>query len=262
MGLHGKYRRHGCIETAGADRLADRRREIRGQPEPVHGRMLRTDGRGGPAALAYRRFRPHAASRDLRAQFHLEAGRRGRGRHGGLPNSGFAGFSHQPADHRVPAGAGGSGADRRAREQPLSDHRGTPRRRRDGLYRAAAALHRRHGERIELDHQTAGRVHRRTAVGAAEHREAAGAGHRNHDAEPHRCEPAGYLCRQPRRRTHPRRPDQARPHRDHECRDLAVRPARLHLVVRSRAGGNRGRRPRTIISTARLPRSAIMAAKC
>src|SRR3954465_15657191 len=74
MGLRGKYRRHGCIETASADRLADRRREIRGQPEPVHGRMLRTDGRGGPAALGSRVLRPHAASRDLRPQFHLEPG--------------------------------------------------------------------------------------------------------------------------------------------------------------------------------------------
>ena len=236
--------------------------QIRGQPEPVHGRVLRTDGRGGPAALAYRRLRPHAASRDLRAQFHLEAGRRGRDRHGRLPHPGVAGFSHQPAEDRVPAGAGGSRPDRRSREQALSDHRRTARRRRHGLYRAAAALHRRHGERIELDHQTAGRIYRRTIGGAAEPREAAGARDRDHQPDPHRGEPAGHLCRQPRRRAHPGRPDQARPHRDDECRDLAVRPARLHLVVRSRAGGNRGRRPEQLFRLPGRPRSAIMAAKC
>ena len=50
--------------------------------------------------------------------------------------------------------------DRRSLEQALSDHRGTSRRRRHGLYRAAAALHRRHVERFELDHQAAGRIHR------------------------------------------------------------------------------------------------------
>ena len=172
-----------------ADRLADRRREICGQPEPVHGGVLRTDGRGGPAALACRRLRPHAASRDLRAQFHLEAGRRGRGRHGRFQYPEIAGFSHQPAEHRVPAGAGGSGPRRRSREQALSDHRGAARRRRHRLYRAAAALHRRHGQRIELDHQTAGRFHGGTIGGAAGPREAAGARDRDHqpDAAPRRA---------------------------------------------------------------------------
>ena len=35
----------------------------------------------------------------------------------------FAGFSHQSADHRVPARAGGSGPHGRSREQAFSDHR-------------------------------------------------------------------------------------------------------------------------------------------
>ena len=58
---------------------------------------------GRPAAVARRRFHPDPASRYLRPQFHLEARRRGRGRHGRFQHSGYAGISHQPALDRVHA---------------------------------------------------------------------------------------------------------------------------------------------------------------
>ena len=77
-----------------------------------------------------------------------------------------AGISGEPAGHR----ASGRAEEVRGRlydpaERPLSDLRRHARRRRHRLYRAAAAVHRRHRQRLELDHETAGRLHRR-AVGA------------------------------------------------------------------------------------------------
>ena len=61
--------------------------------------------------------------------------------------------------------------------------------------------------------------------------EATGAGGRDHQLEPHGGEPARHLCRQQRRRADHGRPDQARAYRDDECRDLAVRSARLYRAV-------------------------------
>ena len=186
--------------------------------------------------MACRCLRSNAASRHLRPQFHLEAGRRGRARLGRLQDSGVAGFPHQPTDHRVSAGAGSSRPGRRSRKQAFPDHRGPARRGCHRLHCDAAAIHQSNGQRVELDHETARRIHGRTVGGTAENRDAAGARDRNHEPEPYRCELARYLCRQPRRRADSRRPDQARPHRDDERRDLAIRSARLHRAVGSVAG--------------------------
>ena len=249
MRLRGKYRRHGCIETARADRLADRRRKIRGQPDPVYGRMLRTDGRGGPAALAYRRFRPHAASRDLRPHFIWKPGAE--------VEIGTVDYHilELPDFHSSPLIiVFQQGLEVRARTddaasmrfpiveelraEGVTDYIALPLPFIGGTVNASSWTTKQPGG--FTDEQLS--ALRRVVKPLARVIEII--------SYPHRCEPAGYLCRQPRRRTDPRRPDQARPHRDHECRDLAVRPARLHLVVRSRAGGNRGRRPEPLF---RLP---------
>jgi adenylate cyclase len=60
----------------------------------------------------------------------------------------------------------------------------------------------------------------------------------------------------------PRRPDQARPCREHERRDLALRPPRLHRAVRPPAAGNRRRYPQQLLSITRSRRSRRMAARC
>ena len=79
---------------------------------------------------------------------------------------------------------------------------------------------------------------------------AAGPHRRDHQPAPQGFDPARYLCRQSRRRAHSRRPDQARPHRDHACRDLAVGFARLHRAVGPAAGRDRGRYSQSLF---RLP---------
>ena len=145
-------------------------------------------------------------------------------------------FTTSPMSIVFAAGTGGPGPRRRSRQRALSDHRGPARRRRHRLHRAAAAVHRRHGQRIELDHEAARRLHRRAIGGAARAGAAAGAGDRDHQLAPHRGDPARHLCRQPRRRADPGRPDPARPYRDDACRDLAVGPARLHRAVGPAAG--------------------------
>ena len=114
------------------------------------------------------------------------------------------------------------------------------RRRRHRLYRAAASVYRRLDSRIELDHEAAGRLQRRTTGRAAIAGAAAGAGGRDRQLAPHRLDPARHLCRQPRRRADSRRPDSPRPHRYHACRDLAVGSARLYRAFGPAAGRNRG----------------------
>jgi hypothetical protein len=92
-----------------ADRLADRRREIGDQPEPVHGRVLRTDGCGGlplwRVGVFVRTLHPEIYGRNFiwKPGAEVELGTVD------FTYPGVAGFSHQPADHRFPAGAGGSG---------------------------------------------------------------------------------------------------------------------------------------------------------
>ena len=198
-----------------------------------------------------------------RPQFHLEAGRRGRGRHGRFQDSGFAGFS-RPARLSI---VFQQGLEVRARvddpqskrfpiiedmrAEGVTDYIALPLLFTDGSV-----------TRLELDHQAAGRLHRRAAGGVATDSDAAGAADRDHQLAPHGVEPARYLCRQPRRRADSGRPDPARPHRDDERRDLAVRSARLHRAVGPAAGRDRRRHPQSTISTARSPRSGTMAARC
>ena len=96
------------------------------------------------------------------------------------------------------------------------------------------------GPCLELDHEAARRLHRRAAGGAADDRDAVGAPDRDHQSAPHGFDAARHLCRQPRRRADHGRPDSPRPHRDHECRDLAVGSARLHRAVGPAAVGDGG----------------------
>ena len=118
-----------------------------------------------------------------------------------------SGLPEQPAVHRVPGGGRGAGAFRRSRKQPLSDHRGPARRGRYGLYRAAVDFYRRFSPRLELDHEAAGRLHRRATGGAAQRGQAAGAAGRDPEFEPHGFDAARHLCRQPCRRADHGRPD-------------------------------------------------------
>jgi hypothetical protein len=91
-----------------ADRLADRRREIGGQPEAGLWPSAANGWCGGPAALACRRLRPHSASRIYGRNFIWKPGAEVELGTVDYQYPAIAGFSHQPADHRVPAGAGGS----------------------------------------------------------------------------------------------------------------------------------------------------------
>ena len=131
------------------------------------------------------------------------------------------------------------------------DRRRHARRGRHRLHRAAAAVHRRLGPRLELDHEAAGRLHRRAARPRCARWCAALA--RVVEIIQWRrtvVAAARHLCRQPRRRANPERPDPARPYRDHECRDLAVRSARFYRAVGPAAGRDRGRYPEQLF---RLP---------
>ena len=93
-------------------------------------------------------------------------------------------------------------------------------------------------------------------------RAAAGAGGRDPQLEPHGREPARHLCRQQRRRADHGRPDPARPHRDDECRDLAVRSARLHGAVGPAAGRDRRRHSEPVFRLPGRRDQGRMAAKC
>ena len=101
--------------------------------------------RGGPAAVARRRLRPHAASGNLRPQFHLATGYRGRRRVSlDFDIAGDAGIPQQPAGDPVPKGI----EVRYRLDEPASRAfpvlRRHARRRRHRLHRDAADFRRRH----------------------------------------------------------------------------------------------------------------------
>ena len=110
------------------------------------------------------------ASRHLRPRLHLAAGRRCRCSSRRFRHPGHAGVQEQPRGDRAEDRARAALPHGRSREPSLSLLRRHAQGRRHGLSGAAAALHRRHRPCRELDHQGAGRLHRRATRGVAQGR--------------------------------------------------------------------------------------------
>jgi adenylate cyclase len=144
----------GHDSEAAGDRLADRRREVVGDPAELIGRVCeRLVAAGLPlwrVGIFVRTLHPDIFGRNFiwKPGAEVESAR-------SISDSGTP-ISRQPASHRVRAGAGGQGPRRRSRQRALSDHRGHARRRRHRLHRAADALLDGSVHAIELDHQQPG----------------------------------------------------------------------------------------------------------
>ena len=232
-------------------RLADRRREVGGQSGRHDGGTLRAAGRGGHAAVAGRRLRPNAASGYLRPQFHLEA-RRAEVDVGTVDFDilDTPEFNASPLTIVFREGSGGQGPRRRSRQPAISRSSTTcARKASPTISRCRCCSSTAPHASSWTTKQPGGFTDEQLAALRID-RAAADAADRNHQPSPHRRHAARHLCRQPRRRTDHGRPDQARPRRDHACRDLAVGLARFYRAVRPAAGRDRGRHPQSLF---RLP---------
>ena len=251
------------LQSKIADWLIDGARSATA-PTEMMAETLRAPGRGRPAAVAGRRLRSHAASRYFRPQFHLAAGRRGRrGRRGRFRHPGFAGVQAQPAGDRVRRRAGRSGAGSTIptagafRFSTTCAPKASPTTSRCRCCSSTASIHASSWTTKQpggfSDEQLAALRSIVTPLTRMS---------RDHQPAAHRLDAARHLCRQPRRRAHSRRPDPARPHRHHACRDLAVGPARLHGAVGPAAGRDRGGHSQSLFRLPGVGDPERMAARC